>query len=409
MLPVSDTTDQKFYPAPPSWFGKYVGPWLFFAVASAMLIYFWQDEPRSFGAHIGFGLAQAFFAFVLYMVLTDKSVTCFTIGTDHVTKEEGGQTKTLLFSEIKGFSERTTKDSTFTLIEPLDSKQRSIQVNQNFVGYDELRQQLARHVPDFDAPERERHERALAQATEVLLHDQRLGFTPEARQATLDRALVAVSKLVLAAVPLTLWVLVGWPFDLAMAAGLLLPLLALAALWQHRAVATFAGSRDDPRPDVLVPIALPSALLAVRSTAHFDYLDWQPLLPMAAAIGGTFALLLLAGSWRNGPETSPLKQVGLAVLLAGCYGWAAAVVANGALGGAGAPARFITSVTDKYRTTGKGGHDYLMLDSQRPVGVPDHLAVGSTYYHQKQPGDTVTLRRYQGRLGAAWVTVAAEE
>ena len=406
--PDSDSADQKFY-APKSWFSQHVTPWLLFALFSALLVFFWQDGPHSYWAHVGFGLGQAFLLWVLHKWLTDKSVPCFTIGADQVTKEADGQINTLLFSEIKGFSEEHSKEGSFTLLKSLNKARPSIMFTRDYPDYDRMREVLARHVTDFDAPERARHEQAMAHHTNELLQDVSLGPTPNARQATLDRAVARVAWLWLAALPLGLWLLIGWPYELVMLLGLAMPLLALAALWRHRGAVSFATDKDDPRPDVLVPILIPSVVMAMRQANSFDFLTWQPLWPLAGAVAGVFALLLLLGSWHNPPGTaSPLKQVGLAVLVALCYGLSAVVVVNCAFDGQ-RTTRHLAHVTDKYQTHGKGSSDYLMLTPWGPPNAPQRISVGRDYYNRKQPGDTVTLRLYHGRLGADWVAPAVEE
>lgn len=122
----------------------------------------WLPGAHSIAVHGGFALAEALVVSLLVTLLTDKSVTCLTIGPEHVMKEEGGDTRILSYYDIKGFSEHTGKEGTYTRIESLPGAGMDILIGNRYEAYLEIRALLAVYVPDLDAPERKR--RLLAHA-----------------------------------------------------------------------------------------------------------------------------------------------------------------------------------------------------------------------------------------------------
>ncbi|WP_223649930.1 hypothetical protein [Hymenobacter psoromatis] len=407
MQPAPDTFEHKFYPPSTSWFGKHMAPWLVFFFFSGFLVTIWWPGVHAVGAHLGFALAEAAFVWILIKVLGDHSITCLTIGPGQVTKEIGGKSYTLLYSEIKGFSEHFTKNSSYILLEALPDMGGDILIEKTYENYRQVRALLAAHVPDLDASERTRRLQARAQATDKLLQDSRLGATTSIRSASLRQSENSTIWLNVVAILIATWTLFyPHPLELVAVVALAVPLVAVAALWGNQGLMQFIPNADDPHANMLTAIAAPTLVLVLKLAINFPFLSWQPLWPVAVGVSLVFGALLLLGSRRGlAQSTRLLVVVPVALVLAAAYGLAAATTYNVAWREQ-YTARYLTHVNDKYIAQGKGYRYHLHVTPWGPVNDPPALAVSSDYYNQKQRGDTLYMRLHRGRLEANWATLA---
>ena len=362
------------------------------------------------GGHLGFALGEAVLVGLLVLLLTDKSVTCLTIGPEHVTKEQSDIVNTLYYSDIKGFSEHTTKEGTYTRLEALPTAGKDIVVEAKYAAYREIRALLAAHVPDLDEPARTRHLLARAQATDKLLQDSKLGPTTQARSSALRRSQGFTFWLNVAAILLAVWA-AFFPHPLELVAGLALavPLAAVAALWAGRGLAQFMPNTDDPHSNMLTAIAAPTLPLLFHLVIDYSFFSWRPLWPAAASIGLGFGALLLLGGRRGLAQSTRLLVVlPVALGLAAAYGLVAATAYNVAGGGQRA-GRYVVHVNDKSISTGKHSYCYLFTTPWGPADAPTTFQVSPTYYKRKQRGDTVSVRLHKGRLGADWASGPEDE
>ena len=407
MQPAPDASEHKFYPPPTSWFGKHIAPWLAFFFFSGFLVAIWWPGVHSAGAHLGFALAEVAFVWILIKVLGDQSITCLTIGPEQVTKEIGGKSYTLLYSEIKGFSEHYTKYESYMLLEALSGVGDNIKIEKTYEEYRKIRALLAMHVPDLDAPERTRHLLARAQATDKLLQDTKLGDTTRVRSASLRQGQKFTLWLNITAILIAAWTqFYPHPLELVAVAASAVPLVAVAALWERRGLMQFIPNTDDPHANMLTAIAAPTLVLLLRLALKFSFISWHPLWPVAAGIGLVFGMVLLLGGRRGlAQSTRLLVVVPVALVLAAAYGLAAATAYNVA-GGGQHTARYLAHVNDKWISQSKGHYRYLVTTPWGPINAPDALSVSVDYYDRKQRGDTLYVRLQRGRLGADWTTLA---
>ena len=410
MQPAPDASEHKFYPPPPSWFGKHITPWLLFLVFNAFLVAGWLPGSHSVAVHGGFALAEAVLVFFLVAVLRDTSITCLTIGPEQVTKQESGVTNSLLYNEIKGFSEHTTKGGTFARIEALPGAGKDILVEANYEAYREIKALLATHIPDLDAPDRARHLLARAQATDKLLQDTRLGPTTHARRTALRQGQSFTLWLNLAAIVVAVWALLyPHPLELVAGLGLAIPLVAAGALWGHQGLMQFIPNTDDPHADMLTASAAPTLGLLLHMVLDYHFLDWHPLWPAVGSAGLVFGALLLLGNRRGlGQSARRLVVVAVALVLAAVYGLDAAVAYNVAWGQPHTT-RYLTHVTNKNIIQRKNTYYDLYLTPWGPANTPEFVSVSKAYYDQKQRGDTLYMRLQHGRLGADWASLAGPE
>ncbi len=410
MPPASDAPEQKFYPPPPSWFSKYISPWLIFLLVSGLLLAGWLPGAHSVGGHMGFALGEALIVYLLVIVLTDSSVTCLTVGPAHVTKEQSGTTHTLAYTAVKGFSEHTSKQGTYTLLEALPGAGGNIVVEAEYAGYLKIRALLAKHVPDLDAPERTRHLLARAQATDKLLQDTKLGPTTHARRTALRQGQKFTLWLNVAALLVAGWlVFYPHPLELVAGLGLLIPLVAVGALWGRQGLMQFMPNTDDPHADMLTAITAPTLGLLLHVVLDNQFITWHPLWSAAASAGLVFGALLLLGNRRGlAQSTRRLVVLAVALVLAAGYGLAAATVYNVA-GGGQHTERYLAHVTSRDISQGKRTHYYLFLNPWGPANTPEVVSVSKAYYARKQPGDTLYMRLQRGHLGADWASVAGPE
>jgi hypothetical protein len=193
------------------------------------------------------------------------------------------------------------------------------------------------------------------------------------------------------------------PYEAAVLVTAVLPLAALAVVARFRGIVSIDSPKNDPRPNVALPLILPSCVLGIRA---FDYavvdLTQMFLTGMPVAI-----LPAVIGAWLD----PTVKRRWLTASLFGAlnvgYGVGGACLANGLLD-ASEPVVYRTQVAEKRISRGKHTSYNLRLEPWGPVLTREKVDVGRRLFDQVEEDDSVVVLLHEGALGLRWFQVALD-
>lgn len=351
-------------------------------------------QPMSTGGRLFFAvMGLGFAAFCVYGLL-DLVKGHLTLTPEGLRQVGVFKTTELPYEQVSGF-QRVDK---YTFVRPRAPGQPSIKIASTTERYEELNFWLAAHFPNLDTVE------AQAQLEQALARED-LGRTPEERTDRLAEARRAAWVLNIAGGLVAAWLLLHpRPYQWAVAAGLLVPLLAAGALWWHQGTLQLAESKNSPYPTVLLAVGAPAFMLTLRTLFDVEFVDYAQVWPLVAQVGVGYGLLLALGarSWLFGRDTALATGVTLLVL-AFLYGYGASTMFDTAFDEA-PPQRYAARVLDKHLSRGKTTTYYLHLTPWGPIRTAEDVTVDAALYDYVQPGSPVHVQLYPGRLGAAWFT-----
>lgn len=362
----------------------------------------WQKSPSAQAGVLvllaGMLLAGVFLLYTLVAIFK----TGFLVTADRLIELNMWpfSSKELQLKEIAGF--RT--DDKYTTIFPNQPGLPKLKIAQTTEAYQELQAWLRSQYPDLDVAE--------AEATKAaLLADERLGGTAEERATRLALAKQVSTVLNIVGAGVTVWLFFKpQPYSYAIAAGLAVPLLAAGALLLFPGFMRLDAGKNNPHASVSTALLLPSFALLLRGLMDSEPLSYAPVWPVAGAVAGGLALLLVAvgrqslfeyGTRRRGSGS----EWTVLLICAALYGYGAVTTSNAAFD-ASAPTVYRPQVLDKHKTTGKSTTYYLLLIPWGARTVSQDVTVGRTFYEQHAAGDTVLVATRPGRLGIPWFEVA---
>ncbi len=363
----------------------------------------WPADPMRGGALLATGCILLVVAFVLYvLVATFRNDILLT--DSHITKKNTWPLadKELCLDEIAGF--RTTNK--LIIIEPTRPDLPRLSFQSSIEFHDEFMAWLSSNYPDLDQVES-------AKFKALLLHDEQLGSTPEARAARLAHAKQVGWALDVLGALVAAW-LCFWPrpYTYATLATILVPLLAAVALFLFPKLMRLEAGRKHPQASVSLAVLLPSFSLLVRAFADVDLVIHSAAWPVASGVALLFGGLFAAGSRSSLFEHGTLRRGNrnewlLLLMCAGAYSYGATLMGNVAFDKQ-APTLYQTQVLNKHIIKAKSATYYLLLSPWGLRPAPANVAVGREYYQRKQPGDSVTVATRPGRLGIPWFRIVEE-
>lgn len=243
-----------------------------------------------------------------------------------------------------------------------------------------------------------------ADSLQALLADARYGATPEQRLATLTRERRIAYIASLLALAVAAWVAI-WPrpYDLALAAGLALPLVAFVLAVALRGRWTFAeAAAGDQRPGGLSLFLFPILALTLRAISDYRIVDIARLIliGVAAAALAWAALNLL----RRATRWLSFGQAGLLFVMA-LYGWSAATLLNVRLG---VTAKQVFEV-EVQSAEADGNDSSLTLAPWGPYAQPYTVELPEWVVAQHPAGSTARIHMQTGVLGARWWLVGVRD
>ncbi|SMB96159.1 hypothetical protein SAMN00120144_0551 [Hymenobacter roseosalivarius DSM 11622] len=372
------------------------GPPLILLFLAIPFLGWYNSQQLGLGLFIGFSALMIGMAIFLIYGLLETIKAKHIITTDMLIYAGIFRRKELPLANIKGYR----IDQHYIRIFPDSAVDPKIQIGYTSEDYAGLQEWFADRYPDLDVLEQEQE---AAQALEE--HD--LGRTPTERQETLKKARRTAKWLNIIGGIVAAWLLLRpQPYQWAIAVGLVVPLLAMAALWIHQGAIRFDEKKNSAYPGVTTAIIGPPLLLLMRVVLDFEVLDYRPLWPQAAVVAVIGILILLGGSrdflFRDKSRISLLIAT---LFTAAIYGFAATLSYNCTFD-EGQATIYEAKVLSKRTSSGKTTTYYLHVSPWGPRTSTDDVTVSRQYYQQVKVGKEIEIHSMPGQLNVPWFTVA---
>ncbi|MGY2131314.1 hypothetical protein ACW9KT_03750 [Hymenobacter sp. HD11105] len=360
----------------------------------AMPFLMWDE--KQLGLTIGLsalaiGMAGFFISGLLEIMKAKHIIT-----DDKLIYEGAFRRKELPLANIKGYR----IDQHYTHIFPITFTDPKIRIGYTSENYESMQRWFANRYPDLDALEQE-------QEVAKLLQDDELGRTSSEREEKLNKARKAAQILNTVGGATALWLFLRpQPYQWAIIAGLVVPILAAIVLWLHNGVIRLDERKNSAYPSLAIAVIGPAASLLLRVLLDFDILDYTPLWPQAAAVAFVAVIALLMGSrdfvFRNDSLVSLLPTI---LIGAALYGFAGTLSYNCAFD-EGTATRYEAKVLDKRMSGGKTTTYYLKVTPWGPRPNSEDVTITQDYYERVEAGDSVEIYAMPGRIRVPWFTVA---
>jgi hypothetical protein len=357
---------------------------------------FFMWDGKQVGLTIGLSVMMLSMAAVFAACLWETYKARHIITEDSLLYQGAFRQKTMLLADIKGYR----VDQHYLRIFPKLQGANKIRIGYTSENYDGLKQWFAARYPDLDVQEQQQEE-------EIILQDDSLGHTTAQREEKLAQARKTAKVLNIVS-----GVAAGWlflqpqPYQWAITACLLLPVVGAAALWLHTGVLRPDERKNSAYPALTSTLLFPSLVLLLRVVLDFEILNYELLWPTAAAVAVLFGTAVLIGSREFVLRGASRWSAGLAVVAyAALYGFSATAAYNCTFDEA-RPAVYQTKVLGKHYSSGKTTTYYLKVAPWGPRTEAEDVTVTEEYYDRIQPGVTTQIYLMPGKLQVPWFTVA---
>jgi|GEM_PF-3251713 len=302
--------------------------------------------------------------------------------------------RVIYFTDVKGFK----LDDNYIYIIPLTTGVKKISLTKYIAHAEELKQYLADNFTNLDQEEYD------DQLIDILT-DNNLGFTEEAREQKLKKA-----KLLANVVNWPSFVLAGLlifyptPYLILITAGILWPLLAVAALKTNNLI-RFDEEKNSPYPGITLGFFMPLAGVGFRLASDLSLLNFESLWLPSGALFAILMVILLTGN--NSFNFNGSKKIAASVFIVAfvfLYCIAAIVTVN-CMYDEAPPTEYTVKVLDKNITKGKSTSYNLVLEKWGTQSEGEQEKVSSELYNRTEIGDKVIVGCRPGVLGATWYTV----
>jgi hypothetical protein len=303
-------------------------------------------------------------------------------------------------SEIAGRRTLRSQYGTSVQIWPKARGARPLRFSPGAMNPDTRFDAWMRSLPDLDEQDREQTEAQVAA-------DPEFGSSREERLEHLAAGRRTAGTLSAAGIGAAGWLYIyPRPYDLAVLVAALMPWAAILVAARSHGLYRLDSRRNDVRPNIAVPVLLPSIALALRAWQDIGVLDPSPAIAWVAALGVLFAFT----AWRvgGGGPGGTLPAAVLALVLGACYASGVVLLGNALLDRA-AGERYTVQVLSQHVTHGsRGGPTYhLRLAAWGPRNAPEDVRVGRALYQLAAARRVVCVHQRPGALQISWYLVRA--
>ena len=365
---------------------------LLIALCVGMPVLWWLEKPMplltalycllplGFALLFAYGLAEAIWSHII-------------ISPEGIVEIGALSRRQLAWTEIKGY--QISKN--YLRLLPTDTRKRPVKIGLLTEEIENITAWAASYYPNLNAeiaPETEAPPKPFASPVEQTKQAQ---HRTEAQQTA--RLLNRASWLV------TAWlVFYPRPYTLAVMAGILLPLGAVVAQWLYRGQLRPDEPDSASAPSLGVSLLLPGVGLFVRILLldEAELVSVAAIQPWAYPVGGCFALLLIAGSWRHlAGKTRDSGQLIIILTAALLFGFSAPVAYNVAFD-TNPPTYYSPRLLRKYINNDEFAGFTAVVEPWGPLRDSALVHVSRAHYQQLQPGNPIRVRLMPGALGVAW-------
>jgi hypothetical protein len=249
-------------------------------------------------------------------------------------------------------------------------------------------------IPDADVQARNALEAEVRE-------DARLGSTPQERLERFTRINGYLRYAMYSGPLLFFWSAVyPHPYLVMIAALALLPWAWLIACKFLPGVFQIGGT-NQLRPDLLVLMLFPVAVLALRAMRDVHMLDWHPALPWMAGIALALGLAFIVAS-AGQPRRWPVLV--FVCMVSAAYGYGTSVLADAVFDGSPGES-YRTNVLARHSSGGRSPTYSLSVGPWGDRAGGNRVEVPFSLYAHTRPGEEVCIAVRPGALAVAWYDV----
>lgn len=335
---------------------------------------------------------------LLLYSLIDVMRARLVIGLDSLSKTYALGTKTLHFSEIKGF--RSNPDYVF--LEPIDPRKKTIRISRYMESAHLIIGWVIITFQDLDIKEAE-------QEQEEILSDNTFGINRDAREFRLKEAKRATRYINIAGSTIGLWLLLfPKPYIPLSLGAVFVPIVALCATYAYRGLIRVDQRDNSAYSSLLAGLTLPTSALLVRALMDWNILEyrgaWVTISMTTAVLSGLFLMGTKEFSYTKFQHL--FAGLVLTAIMFG-YVYGGYVIAN-CLFDQSAPEEFMVQVVDKKIGSGRVTTYDVVVAPLSPETKPRKLGVTKRQFDKLTKGDSVALHIREGLFGTPWLYVVTQ-
>ncbi|GAB3745232.1 hypothetical protein GCM10027594_23880 [Hymenobacter agri] len=334
--------------------------------------------PLGFALLLLYGLAEAIWGYV-------------AISPEGIVERSVLGRRQLAWAEIKGYR----ISSNYLRLLPTDTHKRAIRIGLLTENIEMVSDWIASYYPNLN------------QVATIAAEAPPVPFAaPTTRPASEQK--LAEARQTAQLLNRTSWAVLAWllfwpvPYTLAITAGLLLPLGAAVAQWLYPNQLRADEPDASGIPSLGIALIMPAAGLFGRMLLDAELVSVAAVQPWAYPVGGSLALLLVAGSWQQLiGRNRDLGQLIIVLPSALLYGFSAPVAYNVAFD-TSKPVYYAPRLLRKYINNDEFAGCTAVVAPWGPFRDSALVHINSAHYRQLRPGNRVRVRFMPGALGVAW-------
>jgi hypothetical protein len=206
-----------------------------------------------------------------------------------------------------------------------------------------------------------------------------------------------------------LWALLyPHPYELAVAAAMLAPIITIIAIWRFKGFLRYNGFDKSRYPIMLNPMIVSICGLVLRALFDFEILDHGNLWIEAGTVSiAVMTVAVLTSKQFSFKTLTSAFTIVFFVAFFYAYAISSMIIINCRFDSSDYQA-FEARVLDKETSGGKTTTYYLDLTPWGPRTEHEKVSVGRHGYERANVGDTVEVYLYKGRLKAPWFELGIE-
>ncbi|TKG94298.1 hypothetical protein EYV94_13520 [Puteibacter caeruleilacunae] len=334
--------------------------------------------------------------FVGIMAIMELIKGKLIISNDRITIVEAFKTKTLLFTDIKGYRQIQGYLTFF----PIDQQKKKIKANTYYGNSARLLAWVYQNFKDLD------HEETINDEQEIFKNEE-YGRTSKERKNKLKKAkkitkILNISAWVVAAF---LWFYPEF-YKIQIMLCALIPIIGLIVMNRSKGLIRLDEKTNSARPNILSTVFIPSLALLIRSSKDCEIFDYSNFWNYAIVI----CLILFIMVVKELKENYNFKQGTTYVALIGflmfgaMYTYGLIITSNLAFND-NEPSAYKTEVLEKRISTGKHTSYYLKIDKWGPQNEIEEVSVSKSMYEKKKIGDSAIVYFNTGALDIPYYMV----
>jgi hypothetical protein len=318
----------------------------------------------------------------------------------------------LKFADIKGFRlDRNPKYPQIKnlIIEPIESKMKSINVGFFLKDMDDLKSSLDSKLKDLDADKSIALEQKYKREEQEILQNNDFGFTIEEREEKLKKAHLFVKVLNGITAIVVVWLFFyPRPYKYAVIACVSLPLIGFLSVKFWKGLIQIDVEKGSVYPTVAFPILFPGLILGLRVMLDFSIEKYSNIWIPAIVISCIYAALVIVSSKKMSFKNAKAYFSILSYVAFGfLYGYSTVVATNCVFDNS-EPKVFASEVLGKtINESRKSKTYYLNLSPWGEKTEAEKISVDSDLYNNIHTGDKVSVYQFKGRLDIPWVVVGS--